>query len=170
MFTIGEPLVLECLAQSEFDQVIKYSWSKNGRPFGINGQDVFSESGSNGNILFISPKMSDVGTYQCIAENSFGKVFSGASLLRAKQPRNQPRKLVLSEPVAAQVLVDPNVEDKDFIERIPITEAIPEIFPTTLVQEPVFVVFPRTSEDEEPAMILDMELVDNADDIEDDAQ
>ena len=89
----GEPLVLECQAESSDDPKISYMWTKNGRPFIVNGQDVFSESSANGNILFISPKMSDIGTYQCEAINQFGKVFSQASLLRAQQIRSQPRRL-----------------------------------------------------------------------------
>ena len=112
VFTLGVPLVLECYAESVFDSQVKYSWTKNGRPFQVDeSQNVFSESSSNGNILFISPTMSDVGTYQCEAHNSFGKNFSQASLLRAKQPRNQPRRLNILDPVA-QILVDPIIETK----------------------------------------------------------
>ena len=73
-FTPGEPLVLECYAESMFDSKIEYSWTKNGHPFKADdSKNVFSESTMNGNILFISPIMSDVGTYQCEALNSFGK-------------------------------------------------------------------------------------------------
>ena len=76
-FTPGEPLVLECYAESMFDSKIEYSWTKNGHPFKADdSKNVFSESTMNGNILFISPIMSDVGTYQCEALNSFGKAFS----------------------------------------------------------------------------------------------
>ena len=83
---------MECQAESKLDPNIRYTWTKNGRPFIINGQDVFSESSLNGNILFISPKSSDVGTYQCEAMNDFGNAFSEASLLRA-QTFKQPRRL-----------------------------------------------------------------------------
>merc|ERR1711988_497649 len=81
VFTLGEPFVLGCKAESLFDSEIRYTWTKHGRPFIINGVDVFNESSLNGNILFISPKSSDEGTYQCEAINDFGKAFSQASLL-----------------------------------------------------------------------------------------
>lgn len=157
VFTINEPLVLECQAKSELPTDITYMWTKNGRPFSVDGQRVFSESKQNGNILFTSPQMSDVGTYQCEAMNEFGQVFSQASLLRAKQSRNQPRRLDFKAPTI-QVLVDPVVEDKESIPRIPITEAVPEVLPTNL--KPVFVVFPKTSEPEKnPATIMEMQIV-----------
>lgn len=158
-FTIGQPLVLVCLAESEFDSKIQYSWTKNGRTFNANGVTVFQESSQNGNIIFTSPDMSDVGTYQCEAKNKFGEVFSQASLLRAKQPRNQPRSFFV-DPVAAQVLVDPIAEDKESIERKPITQAVPEILPS--IAQPVFVVYPKTRQDDpEQALILDMEIMDD---------
>jgi hypothetical protein len=104
---------LECYAESIYDEKIKYFWTKNGRQFKVDvSQNVFSESSLNGNILFTKPTMNDVGTYQCEAINSYGKVFSQASLLRAKQPRNQPRRLNILSPVAAQILVDPTIETK----------------------------------------------------------
>ena len=131
---------MECQAESILDPNIRYTWTKNGRPFIINGQDVFSESSLNGNILFISPKSSDVGTYQCEAMNDFGNAFSEASLLRA-QTFKQPRRLNIVDPVPAQVLIDPNVELKDMIERIPITQAVPESLPT-FAQNSIFYVFP----------------------------
>ena len=164
VFTINEPLVLECQAQSEIPTDITYMWTKNGRPFSVDGQRVFSESKQNGNILFTSPQMSDVGTYQCEAMNEFGQVFSQASLLRAKQTRNQPRRLdVNAAPI--QVLVDPVVEDKESIPRIPITEAVPEVLPTIL--KPLFVVFPKTSEPEKiPATIMEMQIVNEDDEAE----
>ena len=105
IFTVGEPLVLECSAQTEIPTEITYMWTKNGRPFSVNGQTIFRESQANGNILFISPQMSDVGTYQCEAMNEFGQIFSHASLLRAKQSRNQPRRLNILSPAPAQVLI-----------------------------------------------------------------
>ena len=105
IFTIGEPLVLECSAQTEIPTDITYMWTKNGRPFSVNGQTIFRESQTNGNILFISPQMSDVGTYQCEAMNEFGQIFSQASLVRAKQSRNQPRRLNILSPAPAQVLI-----------------------------------------------------------------
>lgn len=112
-FSLGEPFALECYAESIYDQNIKYFWTKNGRQFKVDdSQNVFSESSLNGNILFTKPTMNDVGTYQCEAINSYGKVFSQASLLRAKQPRNQPRRLNILSPVAAQILVDPTIETK----------------------------------------------------------
>ena len=92
---LGEPFVLECKAESLFDSEIRYSWTKNGRPFIINGVDVFNESSSNGNILFISPKSSDEGTYQCEAINNFAKAFSQASLLRIQQRR--PKKISVEQ-------------------------------------------------------------------------
>jgi len=165
-FSLGEPFALECYAESIYDQNIKYFWTKNGRQFKVDdSQNVFSESSLNGNILFTKPTMNDVGTYQCEAINSYGKVFSQASLLRAKQPRNQPRRLNILSPVAAQILVDPTIETKDTIERIPITQAVPEILPN-LIQPQVFVVYPGTPE--EPAVVMNMEVVDdtNSDDIE----
>ncbi len=151
-------MVLQCIAQSEFDPDIKYSWTKNGKPFSVDGVSVFSESSQNGNILFTSPSMVDVGTYQCEAINSFGRVFSKASLLRAQQPRDQPRRLSIDEPVAAQVLFDPTIEDKDDIERIPITQAVPEVLPT-FANKPVFVVLPMTSKEQEPFLIMNMQSV-----------
>ena len=157
IFTISEPLVLECLAESMFDGAIRYMWTKNGRPFRVDNLKTFSESSSNGNILFTSPGMGDVGTYQCEAMNQFGKVFSQASLLRAKQPRNQPRRLNIVDPVPAQVLVDPIIETKETIKRVPITEAVPEILPNFV--EPIFLVYPKTSEDEEPALVMNMQTM-----------
>ena len=163
IFTLGEPLVLECSAQTEVPTEITYMWTKNGRPFSANGNTIFRESQQNGNILFISPQMSDVGTYQCEAMNEFGQIFSQASLLRAKQSRNQPRRLNILNPAPAQVLVDPVIESKESIPRIPITEAVPEVLPTIL--KPVFVVFPKTSEpDTEPATIMEMQTVEETED------
>ena len=92
---LGEPFVLGCKAESLFDSEIRYTWTKNGRPFIINGVDVFNESSLNGNILFISPKSSDEGTYQCEAINDFGKAFSQASLLRIQQRR--PKKISVDQ-------------------------------------------------------------------------
>ena len=159
IFTINEPLVLECLARSELPTKITYMWTKNGRPFSVDGQRVFSESSQNGNILFTSPQMSDVGTYQCEAMSEFGQVFSQASLLRARQNRNQPRRLDFNSDF--QVLVDPVLEEKENIPRIPITEAVPEVLPTVL--KPVFVVFPKTSEPEKiPATIMEMQVVEDS--------
>ena len=65
------------------------------------------------------------------------------------------------DPVPAQVLIDPNFELKDDIERKPITEAVPEVLPT-FVQNPVFVVLPASTsnQDEEPATIMEMQVVD----------
>ena len=64
------------------------------------------------------------------------------------------------DPVPAQVLIDPNFELKDDIERKPITEAVPEVLPT-FVQSPVFVVLPASTsnQDEEPATIMEMQVV-----------
>ena len=90
--------------------------------------------------------------------NEFGQIFSQAVLLRAKQSRNQPRRLNILSPAPAQVLIDPVVESKDSIPRIPITEAVPEILPTVL--KPVFVVFPSTPKpNTEPAIIMEMQTV-----------
>lgn len=160
---MGAPFVLVCSAESEYDSDIKYTWTKNGSPFKIDGVNVFSESSQNGNILFPSPSMSDIGTYQCEAHNSFGKSFSQASLLRTRQNRDQPRRLTVdAEAVSAQVLIDPNVEDKDLIERIPITQAVPERLPTSFI-DPVFVVLPAK---DEPAFIMDMQSMVDEDDQE----
>jgi len=160
-FTPGEPLVLECVAESMFDSKIEYSWTKNGHPFKVDdSKNVFSESAMNGNILFISPVKSDVGTYQCEAINSFGKDFSHSSLLRIQQPRNQPGipRSFNSAPAPVQILVDPIIETKDSIERVPITQAVPEILPNLIQPKPeVFIVYPGVPE--EPALVMNMETV-----------
>ena len=55
-----------CQANSALEPV-KYSWLKNGRPFHLDnefGSQVFRESPFDGNIIFVSPRSQDVGTYQ----------------------------------------------------------------------------------------------------------
>ena len=57
--------------------------------------------------------------------------------------------------------MDPVLEEKENIPRIPITEAVPEVLPTVL--KPVFVVFPKTSEPEKiPATIMEMQVVEDS--------
>ncbi len=89
-FTPGEPFVLVCKAASPSDSSpVTYSWTKNGRPTGERlepGRMVVRENTSaNGNLLFVNPGLGDVGTYQCVAENEHGKVFSAPSLLMVRE-------------------------------------------------------------------------------------
>lgn len=76
-------------------------------------------------------------------------------MLRAKVSREQPRRLDFNGAVG-NILVDPNAEDKDFIPRVPILEAVPESLPNF---QPVLVVFPSTIEDEEPFEVLNMQVM-----------
>ncbi|TRY80073.1 hypothetical protein TCAL_14802 [Tigriopus californicus] len=86
-FTVGEPFVLICEAESQTGDEVKYSWTRNGHFLRENDpvNQIYRESLTNGNLLFISPKIRDVGTYQCVAETLAGKSFSQASLLMVQR-------------------------------------------------------------------------------------
>ena len=90
-FTVGEPIVLVCKAANPpgvpQSVDITYSWTKNGRylPEFDSKRGIYRESRNNGHLLFVSPDLSDIGTYQCGAENKFGKTFSKAILLMPKK-------------------------------------------------------------------------------------
>lgn len=86
-FTVGEPFVLICEAESQTGDEVQYSWTRNGHFLRENDpvNQIYRESLTNGNLLFISPKIRDVGTYQCVAETLAGKSFSQASLLMVQK-------------------------------------------------------------------------------------
>ena len=72
-FTVGEPFVLECMADSADGVSVDYSWMKNGQQLEVDSiGHIFRESATkNGNILiFPQDETEDEGTYQCVAENA----------------------------------------------------------------------------------------------------
>lgn len=78
--------------------------------------------------MFISPRPSDAGTYQCTAENDHGKVFSHSTLLMArKQPSKQEEGVEDS----------PAEEGDDDSERVDVREP--------RLDESVFVVYPTAA-------------------------
>ena len=153
-FTSQMPFVLICEANNPtssevfFTQPIKYSWNKNGRPFNeLNdpSNQIYSESANNGNILFVAPKSpEDEGTYQCVAENQFGKSFSNAAVVMERRRHGTPRVL------------DPSISP---IQGDPIIESVPENVPDFgLSREPklVFYVYPSNQEDTEDVEVINM--------------
>merc|ERR1711981_730954 len=146
-FTSQMPFVLICEAKNPsssevfFTQPIKYSWNKNGRPFNElhdPSNQIYSESANNGNILFVAPKSpEDEGTYQCVAENQFGKSFSNAAVVMERRRHGTPRVL------------DPSISP---IQGDPIVESVPENVPDFgLSREPklVFYVDPSNQQEEQ---------------------
>ena len=150
-FVIGEPFVLECLAES--DDSINYSWLKNGRALDVDqAGNIFWESRvRNGNILVLAEK-DDEGTYQCVAENDKGKSFSQSSLVMMRQPKT-PKLLDLDGP------------------RLPIVEKVAENLPAFVEDgresrrqdiQKVFIVYPEEQK-EENVEVIDMITDDNSD-------
>jgi len=153
-FTNEMPFVLICEAENPsssevfFTKPIKYSWNKNGRPFTeLNDptKQIYSESAYNGNILFVAPTSpDDEGTYQCVAENQFGKSFSNAAVVMERRRHGTPRVL-----------------DPDFspIKGEPIIEAVAENVPDFgLSREPklVFYVYPSSQQETEDVEVINM--------------
>jgi len=163
-FTDGMPFVLICEAKNPessevfFTQPIKYSWNKNGRPFTeLNdpAKQIYSESVNNGNILFVQPKSpQDEGTYQCVAENQFGKTFSKNAVVMELKRHGSPRALI--------------TEAKSPIAGEPIFSSVPENVPDFgLSREPklVFYVYPSSQQETEEVEVINM-LPENTLDIE----
>merc|ERR1711981_1057907 len=153
-FTSQMPFVLICEAKNPsssevfFTQPINYSWNKNGRPFNeLNdpSNQIYSESTNNGNILFVAPKSpEDEGTYQCVAENQFGKSFSNAAVVMERRRHGTPRVL------------DPSISP---IQGDPIIESVPENVPDFgLSREPklVFYVYPSSQQETEDVEVINM--------------
>jgi len=158
------PFVLICEAKNPessevfFTQPIKYSWNKNGRPFTeLNdpAKQIYSESVNNGNILFVQPKSpQDEGTYQCVAENQFGKTFSKNAVVMELKRHGSPRALI--------------TEAKSPIAGEPIFSSVPENVPDFgLSREPklVFYVYPSSQQETEEVEVINM-LPENTLDIE----
>jgi len=154
LFTSKMPFVLTCEAKNPsssevfFTKPIKYSWNKNGRPFNeLNdpSNQIYSESSNNGNILFVAPKSpEDEGTYQCVAENQFGKSFSNAAVVMERRRHGTPRVL------------DPSTSP---IQGEPIIESVPENVPDFgLSREPklVFYVYPTNQQETEDVEVINM--------------
>ena len=154
-FTDGMPFVLICEAKNPessevfFTQPIKYSWNKNGRPFTeLNdpAKQIYSESINNGNILFVQPKSpQDEGTYQCVAENQFGKTFSKNAVVMELKRHGSPRALI--------------TEAKSPIAGEPIFSSVPENVPDFgLSREPklVFYVYPSSQQETEEVEVINM--------------
>ena len=160
-FTAGMPFVLICEARNPdssdvfFTQPIKYSWNKNGRPFTeLNdpANQIYSESINNGNILFVQPKSpEDEGTYQCVAENQFGKTYSSGAVVMELRRNGSPRALLA--PVSSP------------IEGEPIISSVPENVPDFgLSREPklVFYVYPSSPQEAEEFEVM-LPALDNED-------
>ena len=165
LFTSGKPFVLICEAENPtssevfFTQPIKYSWNKNGRPFDeLNDpvNQIYSESSNNGNLLFVSPQSpADEGTYQCIAENQFGKSYSRGAVVMERRRHGSPR-----------ALLDPGFSP---IEGKPIIEIVPENVPDFgLTREPklVFYVYPSIPQETEDVEVINMVSAEISDDIQ----
>lgn len=150
-FKPKEPFVLVCQGFSESGS-INYSWLKNGRPFHLDGEAghlVFRESPFDGNIIFVSPGPSDVGTYQCVAENKNGKVFSHPSLVMVQKPLHEPRGLDLFKTTNAESRTDSDAN----------LEVVGAANPADGKQG-VFVVLPTDNANQDPAEVIDMQVVD----------
>merc|ERR1712062_880435 len=152
-FTDEMPFVLICEAKNPessevfFTQPINYYWLKNGRPFDeLNdpANKIYSESVSNGNILFVQPKSpEDEGTYQCVAENQFGKTYSSGAVVMKLRRNGSPRALLA--PVSSP------------IEGEPIVSSVPENVPDFgLSREPklVFYVYPSSNQETEDVEVM----------------
>jgi hypothetical protein len=111
-FNVGEPFVLVCQAKSGDDSPVSYTWTRNGHVLRLNdpSNQIYSESSSNGNLLFISPKLRDVGTYQCAAENVHGKTFSHATLLMVRKKHVVQEEGLLQQGVDEEAR-EPRVND-----------------------------------------------------------
>ncbi|XP_057673315.1 contactin-4 isoform X2 [Corythoichthys intestinalis] len=73
--TIDETLVWECKASAKPKP--SYRWLKNGEPLDLTEGRIQVNNG----ILTISGlSLADIGTYQCVAENKHGRVFTNAEL------------------------------------------------------------------------------------------
>jgi len=152
-FTDEMPFVLICEARNPessevfFTQPINYYWLKNGRPFDeLNdpANKIYSESNNNGNILFVQPKSpQDEGTYQCVAENQFGKTFSKNAVVMELRRQGSPRALQFPA-------ISP-------IEGEPIVSSVPENVPDFgLSREPklVFYVYPSSNQETEDVEVM----------------
>ncbi|XP_077398452.1 contactin-4 isoform X1 [Vanacampus margaritifer] len=74
--TIDETLVWECKASAKPKP--SYRWLKNGEPLDLIEQDRIQVN--NGVLTISSLNLADIGTYQCVAENKHGRVFTNAEL------------------------------------------------------------------------------------------
>ena len=88
---------MSCDANSEIDNKVTFSWTKNGKFIDTTTGHVSFESLNNGkqatilliirfcpgNIIIFSAGLEDEGLYQCSASNSEGVVFSKVSKVRS---------------------------------------------------------------------------------------
>ncbi|KAM9828389.1 contactin-4 isoform X2 [Syngnathus typhle] len=73
--TIDETLVWECKASAKPKP--SYRWLKNGEPLDMIEDRI---QVNNGVLTISSLSLADIGTYQCVAENKHGRVFTNAEL------------------------------------------------------------------------------------------
>ncbi|XP_019743633.1 contactin-4 isoform X2 [Hippocampus comes] len=73
--TIDETLVWECKASAKPKP--SYRWLKNGEPLDLTEDRI---QVNNGVLTISSLNLADIGTYQCVAENKHGRVFTNAEL------------------------------------------------------------------------------------------
>ncbi|XP_077398462.1 contactin-4 isoform X2 [Vanacampus margaritifer] len=73
--TIDETLVWECKASAKPKP--SYRWLKNGEPLDLIEDRI---QVNNGVLTISSLNLADIGTYQCVAENKHGRVFTNAEL------------------------------------------------------------------------------------------
>ncbi|XP_061638424.1 contactin-4 isoform X3 [Phyllopteryx taeniolatus] len=73
--TIDDTLVWECKASAKPKP--SYRWLKNGEPLDLKEDRI---QVNNGVLTISNLNLADIGTYQCVAENKHGRVFTNAEL------------------------------------------------------------------------------------------
>ena len=131
-FAPGEPFALVCAAESPAAAAggeVRYSWTRNGRLMDMAdaaARRVFRENAAtNGNLIFVSPGIGDVGTYTCLAENEHGKTYSRGSVVMVRKEEAEPSET----PETEMEVADANEAEG---EREPRKEGVFLVYPTVV--------------------------------------
>lgn len=80
-FKIGEPLIIDCEAESNPES--KFYWTKDNKPFYFNETTTrISQLQGHGTLIVKHLIESDEGEYQCYAENSLGIARTDKAILK----------------------------------------------------------------------------------------
>ncbi|XP_068625814.1 hemolin-like [Battus philenor] len=71
-----QPFTLPCSTNAP-SQKVTYTWQKDGKPFDWSGHGNVVKREGEGSLVFLTPKASDVGHYQCFAISDYGVASTG---------------------------------------------------------------------------------------------